>query len=67
MAARCPEVPCGDWLDAGTSIVWVLDPERRDARVYRQDGSLGLLGSESSLDGESVLPGFSCALAEILV
>src|ERR1041384_8703592 len=29
-----------DWLAAGTTIVWVVDPQRREARVYRQDGSL---------------------------
>jgi len=34
-----------DWLAAGTRIVWVIDPQRRDARVYRQDGSLTVLGA----------------------
>src|SRR2546421_7803335 len=26
----------GDWLDAGARLVWVVDPERRVARVERQ-------------------------------
>jgi Uma2 family endonuclease len=56
-----------DWLDAGTRLVWVLDPERGDARVYRHDGTLAVLGSDATLDGENVLPGFSCTLREILV
>ncbi len=55
-----------DWLAAGTRIVWVLDPERREARVYRQDGSLAVLGSDGSLDGEEVLPGFTCPLQDVL-
>jgi Uma2 family endonuclease len=52
----------GDWLSAGTRLVWVIDPGRRRARVYRADGSESLLGERDSLDGEDVLPGFSCGL-----
>ncbi len=55
-----------DWLAAGTKIVWVVDPERREARVYRQDGSLSILGNDDSLDGEDVLPGFTCPLKDVL-
>ena len=55
-----------DWLAAGTKLVWVIDPERREARVYRQDGSLSVLGEGDSLDGEDVLPEFRCALASVL-
>ena len=55
----------GDWLDAGVRIVWVIDPERRDARVYRADGSQGSVGQDGSLNGESVLPGFSCQLPRL--
>jgi Uma2 family endonuclease len=46
-----------DWLTAGTRFVWVLDPRRRQARVYRADGSVGLLESHDALDGEDVVPG----------
>lgn len=54
-----------DWLNAGTRLVWVIDPERRVARVYRQDGSLTLVSANEALDGEDVVPGFSCQLASI--
>jgi Uma2 family endonuclease len=55
-----------DWLSAGTRLVWVVDPERRLARVYRHDGSEAFVTAESALDGEDVLPGFSCSLASVL-
>jgi len=55
-----------DWLSAGTRLVWVLDPDRRLARIYRADGSESLVTAEGSLDGEDVLPGFACPLASIL-
>jgi Uma2 family endonuclease len=56
----------GDWLDAGARLVWVIDPERRLARVYRADGTESLLDETGRLPGEDVLPGFSCTLAAIL-
>ena len=55
-----------DWLTAGSRLVWVIDPERRSARVCREDGSETLLGEEESLIGEDVLPGFACPLRQIL-
>jgi Uma2 family endonuclease len=56
----------GDWLDAGVHIVWVIDPARREARIYRADGTQSTIGESHALDGETVLPGFSCRLADFL-
>ncbi|MBI4500229.1 MAG: Uma2 family endonuclease [Gemmatimonadetes bacterium] len=56
----------GEWLSAGSRLVWVIDPLRNTARVYRPDGSVSVLGLEDSLDGEDVVPGFACGLREIL-
>jgi Uma2 family endonuclease len=55
-----------DWLSAGARLVWVVDPVRRVARVYRQDGSESILSEDQTLDGEDVVPGFACRLVEIL-
>jgi len=44
----------------------VIDPQRAQARVYREDGSLTIVGHDALLDGEAVLPGFSCPLIEVL-
>jgi Uma2 family endonuclease len=55
-----------DWLNAGTRLVWVIDPERRTGRVHRPDGTIILLSELDSLDGEDVLPGFSSQLTEVL-
>jgi Uma2 family endonuclease len=56
----------GQWLKAGARLVWVLDPERRHARVYRADGSAVIAGPDETLDGEDVIPGYRCPLAELL-
>ena len=53
------------WLTAGVELVWIVDPERRAVRIHRADGDIVLLGEQDELSGETVLPGFSCAVAEI--
>jgi len=56
----------GDWLEGGVRLVWVIDPARRLTQVYRQDGSTATIRETEPLDGEDVLPGFSCRLTAIL-
>ncbi|PYP39111.1 MAG: Uma2 family endonuclease [Gemmatimonadetes bacterium] len=55
----------GDWLEAGARLVWVIDPQGRNARVYRADGSQTSVSEADHLEGEDVLPGFRCELASI--
>lgn len=55
----------GEYLDAGTRLVWVVDPRRRTAVVYRPEGEPTILGADGILDGEDVLPGFTLALADV--
>ena len=54
------------WLTAGTRLVWVIDPERGNARVHRADGSIDIVPGTGALNGEDLLPGFSCALVDLL-
>jgi Uma2 family endonuclease len=56
----------GQWLDAGTKLVWVIDPVREEARVYRSNGELTIVPRSGTLDGEDVIPGLACALIEVL-
>ena len=55
----------GEWLEAGVRLVWVIDPDRRVASVYRDDSSVTTVSSDAEVDGESVLPGFSFRLSEL--
>jgi Uma2 family endonuclease len=55
----------GDWLNAGVRLVWVVDPVRREVCTYRADGSESRLRENDSLEGEDVLPGFSCRVKSI--
>jgi Uma2 family endonuclease len=55
----------GDWLAAGTVLVWVIDPERRAAATYGADGATHLLEPDGILSGAPVLPGFACPLVDL--
>jgi len=54
-----------DWLNADVKLVWVVDPRHRCVRVYRENGSESLLTERGALDGEDVVPGFTCPVATI--
>lgn len=56
-----------DWLQAGTTLVWVIDATRPSARVYRSDGTESVVSEADALDGEDVLPGFTCRLDQLLL
>jgi Uma2 family endonuclease len=53
------------FLDAGTRLVWVVDPLRFTVTVYRPNGEFDMLGQDEVLSGEDVLPGFTCRVAEL--
>lgn len=57
----------GEWLAAGAEMVWVIDPERKVAHVYRSDGSITTVASDGHLDGSHLLPGFTCTLDDLFV
>jgi Uma2 family endonuclease len=56
----------GEYLEAGVRLVWVIDPRKGTATVYRSLSDVRKLGAEDSFDGEDVLPGFRCRLRDIL-
>jgi Uma2 family endonuclease len=56
----------GEYLQAGVRLVWVVDPKAGRAVVYRSLTDVRELKDTDDLDGEDVLPGFHCSLAEIL-
>jgi Uma2 family endonuclease len=56
----------GEYLQAGTRLVWVIDPKRERAAVYRSLTDVRELRPDDSFDGEDVLPGFAVKLADLL-
>ena len=54
-----------DYLEAGTRLVWVVDPASRTVTVYRSRDEIRLLRADDEIDGADVLPGFHRRVAEL--
>ncbi|MGH7482128.1 MAG: Uma2 family endonuclease, partial [Longimicrobiales bacterium] len=54
-----------DYLEAGTRLVWVIDPASRTATVYRSRTDIEILSDDAALDGADVLPGLRLPLVEL--
>ena len=53
------------YLEAGTQIVWVIEPGSKTVTVYRSETDIKLLTREDTLDGQDVVEGFSCQVAQL--
>ena len=53
------------YLEAGTCLVWVLEPVTKTVTVYRSETDIEMLTREDTLTGEDVLPGFTCPVAHL--
>lgn len=54
-----------DYLKAGVKLVWIIHPTNRTVLVYRQDRTSSIFRDTDHLDGEDVIAGFRCPIAEI--
>ena len=55
-----------DYRMAGVKLVWVVNPNSRTIRVHRPDQTVTEFSASDTLTGESVLPGFSAIVSELL-
>ena len=53
------------YLEAGTQIVWVIEPGSKTVTVYRSETDIKLLTREDTLTGEDVAEGFSCQVSQL--
>ena len=53
------------YLNAGTRLVWVLDPRAKTVTVYRSERDIALFTYENALTGEDVVPGFTCPVSKL--
>lgn len=52
------------FLDAGTALVWVVDPSLKTVTVFYPNGAIEILSGDDHLDGYHIVPGFSLAVAD---
>ena len=53
------------YLNAGTGLVWVIEPVGRTVTVYRSRTDIKVLTYQDTLTGEDVVEGFSCQVAQL--
>lgn len=53
------------YLEAGTRLVWVIEPIGKTVTVYRSEIEIELLNRNDTLTGEDVLEGFTCTVAQL--
>lgn len=54
-----------DYRSAGVPLIWVIDPKKRNVRVISAGAAERTIDSDGMLDGGSVIPGFTCRVAEL--
>ena len=53
------------YLDAGTRLVWIIEPVGKTVTVYRSQTDIKTLTIDDTLSGEDIVEGFSCQVAEL--
>jgi len=53
------------YLNAGTSLVWVVYPKLKKVYVYRSNDKAEIVDINGTLDGGAMLPGFRLALKDV--
>ena len=54
-----------EYLQAGTRIVWVIDPEADSVQIFRPGELPAVAWAGDELSGYDVLPGFTCKVADL--
>ena len=54
-----------DWLRHGTSVVLVVDPDKRTITVYRSEKDVAILDERDTFDGGETVPGWSLPVAAL--
>lgn len=63
--ARKVEDKVANWLEAGTRMLWLVNPKLRTVTVYRSLTEISVLTEKDTLSGGDVVPGFQISVAEI--
>lgn len=54
-----------EWLTAGAQAVWVVDPKLQIVTIHEPGKPAQIRSAGETLQGDPVVPGFSCAVDEL--
>jgi Uma2 family endonuclease len=64
-AAQEVEEKVHQYLESGSLMVWVVNPKHQTVTVYRSLTDIKILTAADTLEGQDVVEGFRCSVAEI--
>jgi len=53
-----------EYINHGSRMVWVVDPQEKNVTIYRKASEGRLLWEDAVISGEDVIPGFECKVSE---
>jgi Uma2 family endonuclease len=53
------------WLAAGSTAVWVIDPQLQTVTIYRSRTDIQIKTAGDTLEGATLVPGFTCPVSEL--
>ncbi len=53
-----------EYFLAGVDLIWMVDCRNRSVAIYSSQTEFVIVGEVDTIDGGTVLPGFSCAVAD---
>jgi Uma2 family endonuclease len=59
------EATVADYRSAGVKLIWIVSPKAKTVLVRRLDRTCTELDETGILDGEDVIPGFTCPVADL--
>jgi Uma2 family endonuclease len=54
-----------EYFQCGVRLIWVIEPDKRQARVFHSLDDVEIIPESGSIDGGSVLPGFRLPLRQL--
>jgi Uma2 family endonuclease len=54
-----------EYFEAGVALVWMVDPNKRFVTVFTAPEASTVYSSQATLDGGTLLPGFSLSLSDL--
>lgn len=54
-----------EYFAAGTTLVWLVDPDSRSVSVYTSEAEVTVLDESAQLTAAELLPGFSLSIREL--
>ena len=61
---RAVEMKARKFLQAGTQLIWAVNPKARSVTIYRPGPSSRELKEGDTITGEDIFPGFSCTVSD---